>query len=231
MRRASPLLVQLADGRWTGAAAMPRLIATFSLGADGVVSLIYRPVGWQAGGDKTERVIAALRTGALRTEDALDVAAGLRDGKMEDPVLGVLAAYLYDSIGDVDSIRRMAFFYAHFGQAVPFDVAMLARLGAERAPDGTIVAQIPAVRARPPASDAEEQRRGNSVATPARPAPVAGLFPWLRQGWALLEEEDPSPLFLTGLPDLQSGLARAPFTTLDAEHGQRLKSLVFPGDE
>jgi hypothetical protein len=45
-----------------------------------------------------------------------------------DPLVGVISAYLYDSIGDIDSIRQMAFYYAKAQQAIPYDIALLASL-------------------------------------------------------------------------------------------------------
>ena len=77
---------------------------------------------------RSEKIIAAFRAGRLRGDDALDVAALIRTDKHVDPVLGVVAVDLYDSVGDRDSIRRIAFFFTVENQPIPFDVALLADL-------------------------------------------------------------------------------------------------------
>ena len=90
-----------------------------------------------------------MRAGTLTGNDALDVAVRIRTDKHIDPVLGALAAYLYDAVGDRDNIRRIAYFYASAGETVPFDVALLADLRGT-IHDGRLVVDVPAVPARTP---------------------------------------------------------------------------------
>jgi hypothetical protein len=127
-----PLLVELGNDRWAGGAALPGFIGTFTIRKSVVVSLIYRPLNQPFVARDTEAAVAELRVGALTPDAAFDRAARLREGKEEDPVRGVLAAYLYDAQSDVESIRRTAYFLARANIPVPFDIAMLGRLPARQ---------------------------------------------------------------------------------------------------
>ena len=226
LARPLPLLVELADGRWAGAAAMRDFIVTFSITNRGVESVIYR--GFDTShAPKTEAAVAALRVGSISGRDAIDYAVQLRYDKHADPILGVIASYLYDAQGDIDSIRQIAFFYASARQPIPFDVAMLAGLASRRENDGTVVVDVPAVAARQPRSDREAHSPWTHEGTKAASAPVAGRFPWLRQGWTLLEDEDETPLIDPRLSTLRHHLAPTPFVTLDAEGGQKLNAMLF----
>src|SRR5208282_5953113 len=144
----------------------------------------------------TELAVAQLRSGALTSQGRYDLAATLRELKEEDPIRGVIAAYLYDAQGDVDSVRRTAYFLARAKVPIPFDIALLARVRAKRSPLGIVTVDIPAVGKRAPRSKEEEKFNCTYCATPEKGGTVAGVFPWLRQGWPLLANEDPSPLIL-----------------------------------
>jgi hypothetical protein len=222
-----PLLVELDDGRWVGAAALPQFVATFSIDATGAASLIYRSMYDTYGIEMTERAVAALRAGAMAAQDARAFAVELRQRKHADPVMGVLAAYLYDSQGDVESIRQIASFYAGAGQAIPYDIAVLGRLKTSAGPEGQIVAHVPAVAARAPQGPAEEQRRWTYDATPEAGGLVGGAFPWLRQGWSLLDDEVGSALVPEGLLEVLPHLLPSPFTAFDAEGGKLLCGRIF----
>lgn len=220
-----PLLVELSDGRWAGAAVIPGFVLSIGIERAGVMSLIYRPMFDSGAGRGTEEAVALLRTGAIRAEAAFDHAVAMRRGKHRDPVRGVIAAYLYDSQGDVDSIRQIAFYYCDAGQPIPYDVALLARLEVHSGRDG-LVARIPPIRSRKARSAAETKVGWATRATPAAKGVIAGAFPWLRQGWPLLEDADP-PLVAGGVAELVLHLGPAPFTTLDADAGLRLAKLIF----
>ena len=57
-------------------------------------------------------------------------------------------------------------------------------------------------------------------------AVVAGIFPWLRQGWALLEGgDDPWSLILPQLSEIQKELLPTPFTTLTPHGGEFLREI------
>ena len=55
-----------------------------------------------------------------------------------NPLLGVIAAWLYDAAGDRDSVRRLTMLYAEHRQPVPFDIALLAGVPGRRGRDGLI---------------------------------------------------------------------------------------------
>jgi hypothetical protein len=224
-----PLLIKLTNRCWAGAAAMPGFVATFTVSDPGIVSLIYRPMYADAYVTQdTEVAVARLRAGALAGQggDAFDLAAKLREGKEQDPVRGVLAAYLYDAQGDVESVRRTAYFLADAGIPIPFDLLLLGRLPATERMPGLLFAEIPATQERSPRSKEEEPRDWTYCKTNPRRAPVAGVFPWLRQGWALLDEDAPSPLVIDGILGLRKELLPYPFTTLSGSGGNHLRNLI-----
>ncbi|BAM92701.1 hypothetical protein S58_67340 [Bradyrhizobium oligotrophicum S58] len=239
------LAIELWDGSWIGAAVLPRLILSITVGRrDGVdapkpqlapirgaTSVIYRPVpDWvpdderQSAVEAAESIISRLRAGALTGEEALSVATRVRGDKHIDPMLGAVAAYLYDAAGDRDSIRRLAWFYARRGEPIPFDVALLADLKGERR-DGRLHVSVPAVDARQPRTSDELQHPDFFRATTGiSDAVVAGGFPWLRQGWALLDTVRlPVCPALFALAD---SILPLPFTTLAPDAGRALANLI-----
>jgi hypothetical protein len=178
----------------------------------------------EAGRD-TEYAVAQLRSGALSAEGRYDLAAQIREGKEQDPVRGLIAAYLYDAQGDVESVFRTAYYLAIAGLPVPFDIALLGRMDVKRDTSGRLVAEIPSVQERAPRSPHEESRSWTFGPTTKAIAPIAGSFPWLRQGWPLLENED-SPMVLNGLAELKGDLLASPFTTLNSSAGKRLEAII-----
>jgi hypothetical protein len=224
----APLLIELDNGRWCGAAALPGFIGTFTVGNGGATSLIYRRTySPPDSGQESEAAVAELRAGLLATDAAYDAAARFRDEKESDPVKGVLAAYLYDAQGDVESVRRTAFYFFLGGLPIPFDMAVLGRLRVTQI-DGKLVATIPETAARAPRSKAEETRSWTHNATgDVNDVLVAGAFPWLRQGWALLDGDE--SWMLPGLTELNAHLLPFQFTTLDAGGGKALYGIINSG--
>jgi hypothetical protein len=223
----APLLIAFENGNWGGAAAIPDRIATFTVQGEEVVSIIYRTLGGDTNDDlQTERAVAELRAGVLSAEAGYGLATRLRFGKAQDPVRGVLAAYIYYALGDVESVRRVAFYLQMDGVPIPYDIALLGRLRARVGGDGAIEVETPPTRERTPRSPEEELHCWTYASTGAAWAPVAGAFPWLRQGWSLLEDADPSKLVIDGLSDLRKELLPSPFTTLNARGGAALKRMI-----
>lgn len=246
LQQAGSLLIQLENGTWVGAAALPAMILTISLAdcvsspqspgkrSPGAVSAIYRgTTGWVPDAVETsniaEELTSRLRVGAFTADQALSVGAKIRGMKHVNPMLGAIAAYLYDSAGDRDSIRRIAWFYPQFHQAIPFDVALLAGLTGYRNENGRIFVDLPALPARAPRTDEEKRHKDYFKATTEmKDVCVAGGFPWLRQGWTLLE--------IARLPvhpavaKLAPHVLSAPFTTLDDEGGRRLAEIIRNGE-
>ena len=229
----APVLIQFARGLFAATTALPDFIASVLATDRGVAALVYREVDTQPEvATATEDAIGELERGGLRADDATDLAAELRHGKHADPIRGVISAYLYDSIGDVDSIRRMAFYYLQYGQALPYDIALLARLEGERRDDGLLWATVPAVPSREPRTEDEQGLGWTYSATREMTGPVGGLWPWLRQGWAFLDDpaEDGSTLVLPGLIEAADDLTPARFTTLHHAGARRLADAIGLSD-
>jgi hypothetical protein len=223
------LLLELGHNRVAVLTALPRLAAAFHVADEGVDAIVYSYPGSARWSTQTAiAVLAALNDGGLSATAATDLAVRLRHGKHADPVLGVVAAYLYDAIDDVDSIRRIAFYYANGGEAIPYDVAMLGHLRGRRGDDSLLHARVPAVAQRAPRTQTEERTSWASEATGEVEGIVGGFCPWLRQGWALLGKpaDDGSTLVLPPLADVASTLTPARFTTVDTD-GARVLADYF----
>lgn len=224
----APVLIELASGRFAAAAALPEFVASLVVGPRGVSGLVYRGIyASPTDAAATEQALGQMERGGLWADATTDLALELRQGKHADPVRGVISAYLYDSIGDVDSIRRMASFYLQRNQPIPYDIALLARLQGERRQGGTLWAAVPAVEPRAPRTKGEGRFSWAYSATAERTGAVGGFWPWLRQGWALLDDPAPdgSTLVLPGLIELTKHLSSARFTTLDKQGGRQLARL------
>jgi hypothetical protein len=229
----APALIELANGMFAATTALPYFIASVVATDRGVSALVYREVHAPPhAAEATEYAIGELERGAMRANEATDLAVLLRHGKHADPVLGVISAYLYDSIGDVESIRRTAFYYIQHRQAIPYDIALLAQLEGERRNDGLLWVTVPAVPSREPRTEQERRVGWTHSATPKATGVVAGFWPWLRQGWAFLDEPaaDGSTLVLPGLIEVTTELTSARFTTLRNAGGRRLASVFDLSD-
>jgi hypothetical protein len=229
-----PLLVELEDGSWTGAAVMPEFITRIGVErtdksanpAYQNASLIFRSLRGPAATDAdAEKALAQLRAGGVGDQELVDLALNLRREKHVDPILGVIAAYMYFSRGDIESIAQIAYFCTSADQAIPFDIALLAGLQTKRS-DGHLVAQVPAIHERTPRSHLEEKYEWTFRHTPAAAGLVAGTFPWLRQGWSLIDEAR-GALVDPLLDEIASELVPATFTTLTPTGGTRLAESLF----
>lgn len=223
----APALVEFSDGLFAAIVVLPRLFASLSRDDYGATRIVYCNLQDSAAIlAPTEAALSALDRGALRTDEATDLAAELRRWKHADPVLGVISAYLYDAIGDVESIRRLAGFYVQYGQAIPYDIALLGGLRGEGTDSGFVV-EIPEVEERRPRTDLEKGLSWTYSAMPACKGMVAGFWPWLRQGWTFLDNPTDfgSPLILPGLVELRSSLMKSRFTTLETDAATELARL------
>jgi hypothetical protein len=220
----APVLIEFNDGVFAAVAAMPSFITTVLRDGPGISALIYRkvdqPVETAA---VAEKAIAKMESGALRAADATNLAVKLRLEKHNDPVLGVISAYLYDSIGDIDSIRRMAFYYTLYGQPIPYDIALLAQLRGKRR-NNVIRTKVPAVRERKARTEGEQKYDWTRSATNAQDGEVGGSWPWMKQGWAFLDDEP--DLVALGLTKISRHLVPGRFTTLNKK-GAMLLAAIF----
>ena len=223
----APFLIEFEDDTFAAATAVPRFIGALLCSGSGGSGLIYRPIGSSdeptAG---SEKAIAAMEDRALSADDVVDRAVDIRQSKHRDLTLGVIAAYLYDSIGDIESIRRMASYYVGAGQPIPYDIAFLGSLRGSLQSNRLFV-DVPAVAARLPRTQKEEVEVWTHEATAACSGEVAGFWPWMRQGWPFLDDPsaDGSTLVLPGLMELNRNLSSARFASLDKEGGQALAKL------
>ena len=227
---AASTLIEFTDGLIASAVALPGLFASIVRDDFGVTGMVYRDLyspSPQADAAAAEDAMAALDSGALRADGATEWAVRLCRNKHADPVLGVISAYLYDAIGDIEAIRRMAGFYAQEGEPIPFDIAFLAGLTGRMTDQGFHV-DIPPVAAREPNTDAEVGAPWTHCAMPPLSSFVAGLWPWMRQGWVFLDDPSDvtSPLILPDLVDIRAGLMRSRFATFEADAGARLAAIA-----
>jgi hypothetical protein len=221
----APVLIEFASGNFAAVTALPEFIGSLVVNERGVAGLVYREIYAQeevAG--TTLRALGALEQGSLRADEATDIAVQLRQGKHADPVRGVISAYLYDSIGDIDSNRRMARFYIQHNQPIPYDVALLAQLTGELRDGQQLWTTVPAVPAREPRTEAERAVEWSHQPTPKASGQIGGLWPWLRQGWAFLDDptSDGRTLVLPGVAEAANNLTPARFATLDPTGGRQL---------
>jgi hypothetical protein len=221
----APVLIEFSNGLFAATTALPGFIASVICEERGVAALLYRRIHTVGVSEVTLRALDRLESAGLRAEAVTDLTTELRMNKFADPVLGVICAYLYDSIGDMDSIRRMAYYYVQEGQAIPYDLALLGQLdGSVRG--AQLWAQVPAVSARAPRTATEGAFGWTHEATVPVEGVVAGFWPWLRQGWAFLETADEtSPLVVTLLLGLIPGLRPSRFATLDEQRGRQLAAI------
>ncbi len=133
--------------------------------------------------------LKGLANGTLIAEDIGVLAHRMRRGKHADPMLGIVCAYLYNSVGDINNIRRMCYYYYQHDQHVPFDIAMLAGLPLQPTDAGGFVIEVPAVP-DDTTGRAREMPRYAWEATPAVTVGVAGVTPVVRAGWPHLRHSE-----------------------------------------
>lgn len=148
---------------------------------------------------KPWRILTAFLANKLQTDDVGRLADRLRIGKHVDPMRGVICAYLYDRIGALSSITDTAAFYPRYGQAIPFDIALLARAPLHWRRESGWMTTLP-------------QHEDTLL-------PIGGLAPWLSAGWARLSASaDPR---LNALSSLQAHLSDQPVAALTGELARR----------
>ena len=130
--------------------------------------------------------LKGLSSGALSTRDIPRLASDMRYEKHVDTMYGIIPAYLYHRIGDVDNIRRMCSFYNVHNQDVPFDIALLTQLRLLPRPDGGFFVDVPPIPAIPPEMRQPDLPDFAWQATAHVTVNVAGVTPTLRLGWQML---------------------------------------------
>jgi hypothetical protein len=220
-----PAFVELSDGRVVPFVPYDRLRTTIVASATEEVFLTYgSPLGVREGLEAV-KTIGAFAAGLLRSSDVERLAHRLRIGKHLDPMLGVVCAYLYRATADVDSIRRMAYFYFAHGQPVPFDIALLGEMAVSRDETGALRLHVPAVATRDvdPANLQVELPYFVTQATSQVVASIGGRCPWLGLGWDYVGDPRPNwaPL-VEGLSPHAPRVSRRGITVLSKSIGRRL---------
>ncbi|MES1947141.1 hypothetical protein C84B14_07328 [Salinisphaera sp. C84B14] len=164
-------------------------------------------------------ILGRLEAGLLSSADSASMAAVVREGKHSDPVRGCIAAYLYDAIGDVRNIRRVASYYAHNSQPVPLDVALLCDEQIYTGEHGELLVDIPEIEASKPRTRDEAKRGFTHNAMAAAPrVPVAGNVPWMAAGWSRLADAPLSETLESWREQttaVRGHLRDSPFTAVD----------------
>ncbi|MCW8060181.1 caspase family protein [Agrobacterium tumefaciens] len=186
------ILIEFHDGVVASAVIYDALITVLSRDKRGVIgwTCVSQWMEVQPQIENSIEVIASLQLGNLPADKVDGIAAELREMKHVNPTLGAISSYLYDYSGDIDSIRRMAYFYCYHRQAIPFDVAFMGLLPFDGHRSG-FRTNVPAVGAREPSPQNDAVPRWITRATPAARGDIAGLWPWLRQGWQFIEDPEP----------------------------------------
>jgi len=170
-------------------------------------------------------ILLRMQSGDLPPSEVDNLVARLRTGKHINPMIGAICAYLYDYVGDLDSIRRMAFFYTRYGQPIPYDIVLMGELRIHTRQDSNNFAHVPPVEPRPfPANP--HLPDFVTRATPAARGKIGGACPWLRKGWdfvdALTDREKP---LAYSLADIRKHLLPETFTSLNQDGGRMLTEL------
>jgi hypothetical protein len=225
----TPLLVDLDDGNVAAAVAAHRFATLLAVGEQwGVAGMVLQSAYADPARGAVEAVAAMEQGASIAPAQAIALATEARHEKHTDPVLGVISAYLYDAIGDTDSIRRMAWSYVQHDQPIPYDIALLGLLhGWTDGPE--LKVGIQAVAARDPRTPDEEKNPWTHCATGQAQGTVAGRWPWMRQGWAFLEDptDEESTLIHPALLEVgRKHLAPGRFATVTAE-GARILADAF----
>ncbi len=224
---AEPVLIEFGDGMFAALTALPHFTTHVLRDARGVSGLVYRSSDNPNSVNRmAENALAEMENGTLRMDALVDFATGLRQGKHRDPMLGVISAYLYDSIGDLGNIRRMAYYYLQNSQPIPYDIALLAQSPGEIR-NGRLWTRIPAVAAQKPRTAAEKKFSWTHEELIASDGEVAGFWPWMRQGWTYLLDpmEVELGLIQPQMADVFHHLRPGRFVMLDPAGGEYLCKL------
>ncbi|HEY0412735.1 MAG TPA: caspase family protein [Allosphingosinicella sp.] len=208
---ARTVVLRTANGPWFPTVTLPGFVGIVTLQDGAAVSFNYQRIGGgDPTGDQMVRHWTALMTaGHAPREDYRKLAHWIRMGKHDNPALGVLAAYAYARAGDLDGVDSIIGYFAAKGQPVLYDLALLGTSKVRR--DGARLHFLKGV----PHGNARLDAR------------IAGSFPLMTGGWALLDREDPT--VHPALSKLRAGLRPSLWTMLAPTQGAQLAALVREG--
>jgi hypothetical protein len=168
------------------------------------------------------RYFKAFITGTLDSDTAEIMVAELRGAKHFNPVLGIIACYYYDRLGDVASIRRTASYYASKRfpmQPIPIDIALMCRRPMKLDRDFTLTISLPQIpEAIEPYPNAPHYLYASRSGV--QDAKVAGILPVMSAGWRLLNAPGQSSLFKRLYKLLSPALTAAPITSFAGGEGE-----------
>jgi hypothetical protein len=209
--------LKLGNTGWIALATIPGFVATVATAESRPVSVNYVPVRRTDAFDEyqaqADNAAAAEWLALLSTGDGLpdgdralrEFGDRVRQRKHSNPTLGILAAYAYDRAGAQDEVNSIAWYFAYQDGYVPFDVALLSST-------------------KIPSPGEKGMFRWDGHAAEAR---IAGAFPFLTRGWALLDLEGAPGN--ADLAKLRPGLLPTPWTSFDLQHGDRMATLIRSG--
>jgi Caspase domain len=220
-------MVEFDDGLFAPVVLYDRLVTILARDDRGVLGwTCASPQPWErANLVVVADMIAQMETGNLSAQQSDAMATDMRMMKHVNPVLGAICAYLYDYTGDLDNIRRMAYYYARNKQPIPFDIALMGKLKMWDGTDGEISAYVPAVLRRAPDTHSGRQPFWTTSATEAVNGKVAGRCPWLRQGWTFVDDANYDSVPVPMLAKPHKYLRPQSFTSLDRAGGLKLAKL------
>jgi hypothetical protein len=158
------------------------------------------------------RALIALTRGKLMHADAALIADGLRDEKHINPMIGIVCAYLYDLIGDLDSLSRLCHFYVQHDQGIPFDIAILSG-GQLRRSENSDGWELSYESAKEDSKRADFNKpRYLWRSTPKGVGRVAGATPLVRAGWSRLGTHEDA--VLREFAQMADTLTSSPIATL-----------------
>ncbi|MEO1138459.1 MAG: hypothetical protein AAFW87_03285 [Pseudomonadota bacterium] len=173
------------------------------------------------------QILKGMLNGYLGADAIAPMAARLRMMKHSDPLFGIVAAYLYHRAGDVASIQRMCYFYAEYGQAVPFDIALLARLPLSHDDQGGFVFDVPEVAEDPYGKERNLPYYAWQATEARQNLAVSGVLPLLSTGWSQLWTLFPQANQTFALDRFRDALTEAPFASVKGNNvGQDLVQTV-----
>lgn len=221
---ARQIVVEYPDGVHVPMVLYPDMVTIAARDAQGAASWMFvSQYGPPQPSEESLDILLRMQAGNLAASEVDQIVAHLREMKHANPMVGAICSYLYDYVGDLDSIRRMAYFYVQHGQAIPFDVALMGELHIMGTDKG-YAAMVPSVG---PRVEQDHTLPGYVTgSTSQAKGPVGGYCPWLRQGWDFVESpsdrEAPLVQQLQAIPDLQTYLLPQTFTCFDKMGGKLL---------
>lgn len=217
----SDILVDFGGNELSLICAVSRFTARLATDIQGRSSLVYLPtksdIDHKPHVKKVLDAIAKIDSIDLSFDEAAELAANIRYLKHVDLTLGCLATYLYNKIGDIDGIRKTAYYYPKNNQPVPIDIAILSR-GLIKNSGGHLTVDLPATIARDPRPFEEELNYTTNATDELKGVKIAGIMPWMKQGWLMARGafvDDSAKDWRKQLGKISIYVKNSPFTVID----------------